>query len=56
MKKITAADLLRLDFKQVDVSKDDGWDEGYFEIAKARIAKAQYNKPFQWMQKDAPLN
>ena len=30
MKKITAADLLRLDFKQVDVPKEDGWEEDFF--------------------------
>ena len=30
MKKITAADLLRLDFKQVDVPKEEGYDEDFF--------------------------
>ena len=30
MKKITAADLLRLDFKRVDVLKEEGWDEDFF--------------------------
>jgi len=30
MKKITEADLLRLNFKRVDVSKDEGWDEDFF--------------------------
>ena len=28
--KITAADLLRLDFNQVDVSKEEGYDEDFF--------------------------
>lgn len=30
MKKIIAADLLRLGFKRIDVSKEEGWDEGFF--------------------------
>lgn len=30
MKKITAADLLRLDFKRVDVPKEESGDEDYF--------------------------
>ena len=29
-KKITAADLLRLDFERVDVLKEDGFDEDFF--------------------------
>ena len=28
--KITEKDLLRLDFKRVDVPKDEGWDEDFF--------------------------
>jgi len=30
MKKITAADLLRLDFEQVDVPKEEGYEEDFF--------------------------
>ena len=42
MKKITAADLLRLDFKQVDVSKDDGWDEDFFYFVSKLESKFGY--------------
>lgn len=30
MKKITAADLLRLDFERIDVSKEEGYEEDFF--------------------------
>ena len=42
MKKITAADLLRLDFKQVDVPKEEGYEEDFFYFVSKLESKYGY--------------
>ena len=43
MKKITAADLLRLDFERVDVLKEDGFDEDFFYFTFKLKSKYGYS-------------